>query len=234
MSLWGKSTSAESRPKWLGGDGAQGASGAKEDAHATTAGWALRSGTVNSGNDNASAQVEVIACVGGLSVTLGSANMLSMDFTAGAYADAASFSVVLTFDEAITVTSASAGGTTNNAYLTLARFDADNMAAANVSAPYAAGTGTNKITFTCGNIGTDEVGYLGFGAEVITLNGTAAMVDGNGTAVTNLHMGSQGGPAGNSSIMEIAKTGDSSGVAMYTRAGTSSGTGWVFTGVTTT
>ena len=25
MSLWGKSTSAESRPKWLGGDGAQGA-----------------------------------------------------------------------------------------------------------------------------------------------------------------------------------------------------------------
>jgi len=32
MALWGKSTSAESRPKWLGGDGSQGASGAKEDA----------------------------------------------------------------------------------------------------------------------------------------------------------------------------------------------------------
>jgi hypothetical protein len=40
MALWGKSTSAESRPKWLGGDGAQGASGAKEDAFANTAGWA--------------------------------------------------------------------------------------------------------------------------------------------------------------------------------------------------
>ena len=234
MSLWGKSTAAESRPKWLGGDGAQGASGAKEDAFATTGGWALRSGTINSGNDNASAQPEVIACVGGLSVTLGSANMLSIDFTAGAYADAASFAVVVTFDEAITVTSASASGTTNNVYMTLARFDGDDMAQANVSAPYTAGTGTNKLTFTCSNIGTDEAGYLGLGAEVITLNGTAAMVDGDGTAVTNLHLGSQGGPAGNSSILAIPKTGESSGVAMYTQAGSGSGSAFVFTGVTTT
>ena len=29
MALWGKSTTVESRPKWLGGDGSQGASGAK-------------------------------------------------------------------------------------------------------------------------------------------------------------------------------------------------------------
>ena len=49
MPLWLKSTSAESRPKWLGGDGAQGASGAKEDCHATTAGWAMRAGTAASG-----------------------------------------------------------------------------------------------------------------------------------------------------------------------------------------
>ena len=86
MALWGKSTSAESRPKWLGGDGAQGASGAKEDAHATAAGWALRAGTIASGNDNTSAQVEVIACVGGLAATLGAANLLSIDYTAGEYA----------------------------------------------------------------------------------------------------------------------------------------------------
>ena len=55
MALWGKSTSAESRPKWLGGDGSQGASGAKEDAFANTAGWALRAGTAAGGNDNTSA-----------------------------------------------------------------------------------------------------------------------------------------------------------------------------------
>ena len=48
MGLWGKSTSAESRPKFLGGDGAQGAGGAKEDAFATTKGWALRPGTAAS------------------------------------------------------------------------------------------------------------------------------------------------------------------------------------------
>jgi hypothetical protein len=234
MSLWGKSTTAESRPKWLGGDGAQGASGAKEDAFATPGGWALRAGTVASGNDNASAQPEVIACVGGLSVALGSANALSIDFAAGEYADASAFSLVVTFDEAITVTSAGADGTTNNAYVVLSRFDADNMAKNNFSAAYASGTGTNKITFTAANIGTDEVGFIGLHSETITLNGTAAMVDGDGTAVTNLSLGSQSGPGGNSSILNIPKTGESSGVAMYTQAGSSSGTGFVFTGVTTT
>ena len=60
MPLWGKSTSAESRPKFLGGDGAQGAGGAKEDAFATTKGWALRPGTAASGNDNTSADPEVL------------------------------------------------------------------------------------------------------------------------------------------------------------------------------
>jgi len=106
MALWGKSTTTESRPKWLGGDGAQGASGAKEDAFANTAGWALRAGTAASGNDNTSAQVEVIACVSGLSTTLGVANCLSVDFTAGEYARAETFDIVLTWDEAITVVSA--------------------------------------------------------------------------------------------------------------------------------
>jgi hypothetical protein len=47
-------------------------------------------------------------------------------------------------------------------------------------------------------------------------------------------LGSQGGPAGNSSILAIPKTGESSGVAMYTQAGSGSGSAFVFTGVTTT
>ena len=234
MPLWGKSTTVESRPKWLAGDGGQGAAGRSEDAFATTAGWSMRAGQPNSGNDNTSAQAEVLVCIGGLSAALGSANMLSIDFTAGAYADAASFSVAITFDEAITVTSAAGSGTTNKAYVVLARFDGDDMAKANVSAPYASGSGTNRIVFTCTDIGTDEAGYLGFHSESIILNGSAAMVDGDGTAVTNLSMGSQGGPAGNSSILAIAKTGESSGVACYTQAGSGSGTGFVFTGVTTT
>jgi len=87
MPLWGKSTSTESRPKWLGNDGAEGASGRKEDAHAVPGGWAMRAGQPNSGNDNTSAQVEIIACLSaghatGLSGSLGAANLLSVDFTA--------------------------------------------------------------------------------------------------------------------------------------------------------
>ena len=106
MALWGKSTAVESRPKWLGGDGAQGASGAKEDAFANTAGWALRAGTAAGGNDNTSAQVELLAAVSGLATTLGAANILSVDFTAGEYARTEAFDLVVTFDEAITVVSA--------------------------------------------------------------------------------------------------------------------------------
>ena len=64
MPLWGKSTSAESRPKWLPDDSnATDASGAREDAFATTGGWALKPGQGNSGNDNTSATPEVIVAI---------------------------------------------------------------------------------------------------------------------------------------------------------------------------
>ena len=52
MGLWGKSTTAESRPKFLPIDSnAQGSSGARQDAIATSGGWALSPGHANSGND---------------------------------------------------------------------------------------------------------------------------------------------------------------------------------------
>ncbi len=45
MGLWGKSTSAESRPKFLSTNkDATGAGGARQNAFATTGGWALRPG----------------------------------------------------------------------------------------------------------------------------------------------------------------------------------------------
>ena len=151
MALWGKSTSAESRPKWLGGDGAQGASGAKEDAHATTAGWALRAGTISSGNDNTSAQVEVLACVGGLATTLGAANALSVDFTAGEYARTETFDFVVTFDEAITVVSAAWTNNntiTNKSHIVMNNPGPTDMANDGVfKLQYYAGSGTNKITY---------------------------------------------------------------------------------------
>ena len=114
MGLWGKSTSADSRPKFLKGDNADGAGGRKEDSFATTRGWELKAGTAASGNDNTSADSEILVAIGGLSSTLGAANLLSVDWTDGTYAHdgSADFDIVFTYDEAVTVTSAAA--TANN------------------------------------------------------------------------------------------------------------------------
>ena len=107
MALWGKSTTAESRPKFLPEDSnAAGSSGAREHAIVQPGGWALKSGLAASGNDNTAADPEILVCISNLSNVFGNANILSIDFTSGEYADAADFSVTLTFDEEITVTSA--------------------------------------------------------------------------------------------------------------------------------
>jgi len=242
MALWGKSTSAESRPKWLGDDGADGASGAKEDAHATTAGWAMRAGTAASGNDNTSAQVEVIACISGLSATLGAANILSVDFTAGEYARAETFDIVFTYDEAITVTSVAWSAdnvVSNKVYFTLSNYGPTDMANdGSMEMQYYSGSGTNKLTFR-GTIPSTAVanGLLGHGTYTLGTNGSSAMVDGNGTAVPegDLAGGSAiGGPAANAEMFAnaVTKTG-SSVFTEETTAGSSSGSAQTLVGVTT-
>ena len=242
MSLWGKSTSAESRPKWLGGDNAQGASGAKEDAFATTAGWALRAGTAASGNDNTSAQVEVLACVGGLSTTLGAANILSVDFTAGEYARGETFDVVLTYDEAITVTSAAWSADqvySNKVNFVLQNYGPDDMVNdGSMRMQYFSGSGTNKLTFR-GTIPATAVdgGFLGDTEYALGTDGSSAMVDGNGTTVPEGDMAGAtplGGPGANAELFTTTalKTG-STVVVETTQAGDTSGSASVLTGVTT-
>jgi hypothetical protein len=242
MALWGKSTSAESRPKWLGGDGAQGASGAKEDAHATAAGWALRAGTIASGNDNTSAQVEVIACVGGLSATLAAANLLSIDYTAGEYARGETFDIVLTYDEAITVTSAawSANNTySNKVYFNISNYGPTDMVDdGDMAMQYFSGSGTNKLTLR-GTIPATAVasGRLGHGTYTLATNGSSALVDGNGTAVPegDLAGGSAiGGPAADAEV--FSNTALKTGGTVYTEetvCGSSSGEAQCLIGVTT-
>ena len=242
MPLWLKSTSTESRPKWLGGDGAQGASGAKEDAHATTAGWALRAGTSASGNDNASAQVEVIACVSGLSAALGAANILSVDFTAGEYARGETFDIVLTYDEAITVTSVAWSADqviSNKVYFDISNYGPTDMVDDGaMKMQYHSGSGTNKLTFR-GTIPATAVasGLLGGTEYALGTNGSSAMVDGNGTAVPEGDMAGAtplGGPGANAELFgnAVTKTG-SSVFTEVTTAGSSSGSAQTLVGVTT-
>ena len=243
MALWGKSTTTESRPKWLGGDGAQGASGAKEDAFATTGGWALRAGTIASGNDNTSATPEVIACVGGLSVTLGAANILSVDFTAGEYARGETFDVVLTYDEAITVTSAAWSADqvySNKLNFVLQNYGPTDMVNdGSMYMQYYSGSGTNRLVFRGTIPGTAVAGgYLGDTEYAISTNGSSAMVDSNGTAVTEGDMagGSAiGGPAGSAELFgnAVLKTGSTTVYTEETKAGSTSGSAQILYGVTT-
>ena len=242
MALWGKSTSVESRPKWLGGDGSQGASGAKEDAFANTAGWALRAGTAAGGNDNTGAQVELLACVSGLATTLGVANVLSVDYTAGEYARGETFDMVLTFDEAITVVSAawSANNTiTNKLYFIVGNYGPTDMADdGSMKLQYYAGSGTNKITFRGTIPGTAVAGgRIGDADYAFVANGTATIKDAAAVAVTLpvLAGGSAtGGPGRDAEVMSntVLKTGST----VYTEetvSGSSSGSAQCLIGVTT-
>ena len=183
MALWGKTSNAESRPKSLPMD--SNSSYSREFVTANKKGWVFQPGTASAatGNDNASAAPEILVCIRNLSVETQSANLLSIDYTAGAYADAADFDLVLTFDEAITVTSAAATANntiTNKAYIILSELGATDMAEdSQVMCQYYSGTGTNTITFR-GRLNTTANGYLAFADNNIHLNGSATMQDPDG------------------------------------------------------
>jgi hypothetical protein len=148
-------------------------------------GWVFQPGLASAatGNDNTSAAPEILVCIRNLSVSTQSANLLSIDYTAGAYADAADFDLVLTFDEAITVTSAAATANqtiTNKAYILLSELGATDMAEdSTVACQYYSGTGTNTLTFR-GRLNTTANGYLAFADSMIHLNGSATMQDPDG------------------------------------------------------
>jgi hypothetical protein len=246
MSSWGKSTSAESRPKFLGGDGADGAGGKKEDCIATPRGWELKAGTIASGNDNASADSQVLVAIGGLSATLGAANLLSVDWTAGTYAHDGSddFDLVYTFDENVTVTSAAATADntiSNKVHVGVQCLGPTDMANDGVmQLQYHSGSGTNRLVFR-GRIPAAAVagGYIADlnGTYAMATNGSSAVVDGNGTTVTAAdadHDGSTPGAGANGSSAifgtDVVKTGSTVNT-LTTTAGSSSGSVAVLTGV---
>ena len=194
MAIWGKTSNAESRPKSLPMDSNSGYS--REFVSATDKGWVMQPGVASAatGNDNASADPEILVAIRNLaSVGLKSANLLSVDWTDGAYADAATFDLVLTFDEPITVTSAAWSGNqtvTNKAYILLDRLGATDMVSDNtVACQYYAGTGTNVITFR-GTLQSAAAGYLGFVSDSawIHTNGTATLQDSSSDGIAGFRL----------------------------------------------
>ena len=189
MAIWGKTSNAESRPKSLPMDSNSGYS--REFVTANKKGWVFQPGVASAatGNDNADAAPEILVCIRNLSVSTQSANLLSIDYTAGAYADAADFDLVLTFDEEITVTSAAATANqtiTNKAFILLSELGATDMAEdSTVACQYKSGTGTNTLTFR-GRLNTTANGFLSFTDGFIHLNGTATMQDVDGETIQGI------------------------------------------------
>ena len=201
MPLWGSSTSAESRPKFLPVDSnAAGSSGARENAIAVDGGWGLTPGLAASGNDNKAAQPEVLVCISNLADVFGSATPVSIGFTEAAVANTGTFDIAITFDEAIDVTSGSWSANqtvTNKAYILLSRLGSTDMVEdSTVACMYYSGSGTNKITFR-GTLTTSTAGYLAFngagvgdsaseGRTAIIFNGTADLAEEDGGSILGL------------------------------------------------
>ena len=200
MALWGKTTNSESRPKFLPVDSnASGSMGARENCIAQPGGWALSAGLASSGNDNTGAQPEILVCIRGLGTsTLQGANVMSIDWTDGEYADAANFDITVTFDEKVTVTSAalSANQTvTNKAYILLSRVGATDMVQDNtIACQYLSGSGTNQLVFR-GKLQAAAAGFISFSGlgqdagddhVAIVLNGTATIVEEGGDNICKL------------------------------------------------
>ena len=248
MALWGKSTSAASRPKFVvDNTDAQGSAGAREDVYATTAGWVQKSGKGHSGNDNASATPEVLVCIRGLSGTLGAANLLSVDWDATttlAHDGSGRFDMYYTFDEIVTVTSAAWSAnqvTSNKVHVGLQCVGPTDMANDGaMQMQYYAGSGTNRLTFRgvvpAGAVSDGYITDLN-GTYAMATNGSSAVVDGNGTTVAAVDADHDGGSAaagvdGSTELFgtNINKTG-SNIATLTTQAGSSSGSTTILTGV---
>ena len=178
MAIWGKTNGAESRPKSLPMDSNSGYS--REFVTATSKGWVMQPGTASAatGNDNASADPEILVAIRNLSVNFKSGNLLSIDWADGAYADAADFDLIATFDEEVTITSAAATANqtiTNKVFILLTELGATDMASdGTIACQYKSGTGTNIITFR-GRRSQTAAGFLAFHDNFIHVNGTATM-----------------------------------------------------------
>jgi hypothetical protein len=178
MAIWGKTSGEESRPKSLPMD--SNSIYSREFVTATSKGWVMQPGLASAatGNDNAAADPEILVAIRNLSVNFKSGNLLSIDYTSGAVADSGTFDLVLTFDEEITVTSATRTANqvvTNKVYILLNELGGTDMASdGTMACQYLSGSGTNTLTFR-GIRSQNVAGYLAFYDSYIHVNGTATL-----------------------------------------------------------
>ena len=221
MPLWGTTTAAGDKPKFLPIDkNAVGSTGSREHAIAVAGGWGLSPGLAASGNDNMDAMPEVLVCIKNLATFMGAGSVIGVDWTDATVTDTGTFDITVTFDEAVDVTSAawSANQTvTNKAYILLSRIGKTDMVEdSTMACMYYSGSGSNQIVFRGTAQTNAAAGYLGFNSagvgddDVITgiiFNGSAALDDEDGDSAIGIRKESgtaSAGTAGDSIIADAS------------------------------
>ena len=136
MALWGASDADEAKPKWL-------TTSRKKQVYATSSGWVEEAGNPSSGNDNTSAQAEVLACVSSLTTLLGAATITSCEFITTAWDASAGGTLQcrVRWNEAVDVVEGGSGLKLN------VNRTPDGGSAASHTLRYGSGTGTNELMF---------------------------------------------------------------------------------------
>ena len=190
MALWGTShAAATNKPKFLPED--ENSDYSRGDSYATQAGWVMKAGTSASGNDNASADPEVLVAIGGLAGATDTTGLraptttdmrfiigtsATTDLTAGS---SATIEVEITWDEGVTVATA-------NPTLVIAN---GNEGASSGRGPYtlvytATGSTANRKRFTLASqtIAEDDVLTIGGANIVLASSSTISDTVRGGTA----------------------------------------------------
>ena len=187
MGLWGTTTAAGDKPKFLPIDSnAAGSMGARENAIAVAGGWGLSPGLAASGNDNKDAQPEVLVCVKNLAIFMGSASVIGIDWTDATVGNVGTFDITVTFDEAVDITSATRTADqviTNKAYILLSRVGKTDMVEdSTMACQYFSGSGTNQIVFRGLAQTNAAAGFLAFNGEGVGDTGIITGINFDGTA----------------------------------------------------
>ena len=172
MSLWGATDSDESKPKNL-------TTAEKKLVFANSSGWVLEAGSSLSGNDNTSAQPEVLVAIGELATSIGAADITEIEFVSTAFdkSDGGNIDMLVRFNEPVTVTGTPQFLITNQ-----------TSSSRNITADYLSGTGTNELTFrktiAAGNAATNASDVLKVVANPVSLNSGTIKDTGTNTAST--------------------------------------------------
>ena len=191
MSLWGATDSDESKPKNL-------TTAEKKLVFANSSGWVLEAGSSLSGNDNTSAQPEVLVAIGELTTSIGAADITEIEWITTAFdkSDGGSLSVRARFNEAVDVDTS--GGTPFLAVTNGNQGSGSGRGPHNL--PYASGTGTNELVFTlaiaAANAATNADDVLSIGTNPMNLNSGTIKDAGTNTASTITSAASIGTAAG--------------------------------------